>query len=1664
MKLRKSMLINLLVAIVISAQSVCAQSNDQLVFQYLTPDDGLSARFVQAILQDRQGFLWFGTGDGLNKYDGYTFTIYRSNPDDPNSLSQNGINALCEDRDGFLWIGTANGLNRFDPRTERFVRYMHNADDPQSLSDNRIRSVLEDHTGALWVATLDGLNRFDRHTETFTRFRHDAQDSRSLSSNQVWTLSEDRQHTLWIGTSGGLNRFDPATGTFTRYQHAADDPRSLSYNDVRALHEDRAGVFWVGALGGGVNRFDRETETFTHFRHNPEAPTSLSSDQVSFIHEDVTGTLWIGTQDGGLNRFERETETFVHYTPEIGNPDSLSELGLLSVWEDKSGILWFGSTDSGVAILDRRARKFTLYRHNPNNSDSLGSNHVLAINEDHQGNVWIGLVDSGLDRLDPKTGAFTHYPADPNNPNGLSHPAVVQLYEDHAGMLWVSTWGGGLNRFDPETGIFTRYQHDANNPHSLSHDLVTAITEDRSHTLWVGTWGGGLNKFDRETGTFTHYQHDENNPDSLGDNRILDLHEDQTGILWIGLVSGGLARFVPETDTFAHYRHAAENPRSISHNVIHVVHEDHAGTLWIGTADGLNRFDRASETFTSYLKKDGLPNTYIQCIQEDDQGNLWLSTNEGLSLFHPQSETFRTYNLSDGLQGTAFATRACAKSRTGTLFFGGTNGLNVFMPAQVSDNPTIPPVVLTRLRISDEPVGIGGDSPLQESIAFANELVLAPDHSKFELEFAALNYTHPARNQYAYMLEGFDHDWIRTDSTRRFARYTNLDPGRYTFRVKASNNDGVWNETGRTLSIVILPAWYETWTFRGCLALLLVGCLFGGYRWRVRSLEARSRELERLVTERTAALRERENRLRTIFDTSQAGIILVAPQGIITFANQRMADLLKCPLTDVIGSAYPDHLHPTEKQIGDQKMRQLIVGEIDAVSLERHYRCADGSDFWGLLSGRRMTDDAGQLVSLVGIITDITDRKQAEAALRESEERFRLAFENASIGVCLVGLDGRLLQVNQKMCDIFGYDRQELEQMSVNDITHPDDLDVSPTFINRAVAGEVTHAQFEKQYLHKEGRLVWGQVTSSLVRDAQGQPVYFISHVQDITDRKQAEAQLQAAKEASEAANRAKSTFLANMSHELRTPLNGILGYAQILQRHLNISADARDGAAVIERSGQHLLKMINDILDLAKVEAGKIEVHPAPLHLPSLLQDVQTMIAVKAEAKGLRFQVEQAADVPRDVEGDEHRLMQILLNLLGNAIKFTDRGSVTLRVTTTPFLGEAGGELVSIVPSPEGKMAHLRFDIEDTGVGIAPDDLAKLFQPFRQVGDTTRRVQGTGLGLAISRQLAELMSGTLTVTSTAGVGSVFRLDVPLPIIAATTPSIPTDTRRIIGIEGTAPTILVVDDDATNRRVIVDALTPLGCCVIEAASGKEALRLAQQTPLTAMITDLRMPEMDGATLIQQVRQTPALQLLVIIASSASVYEEDRQRSQTAGAQAFLPKPVHLDRLCAILQELGVVTWQYETTAMPVTPQSAEFILPPDAQIAALIDAANIGDIATFRAIMDDLRHGDPAWQPFVNELSSLLKRFQMPAIRDLLARCQSRNALTPVSLAALPADVAQRLAYHAMIGDIISINNIIADIKMSSPAVAEVLSAFAHEFDYGKILALLKEAHPDISV
>ena len=814
----KTCIVSLLFIFSLYQQSIA--QNNNLRFEHIGIEEGLSNENVTAILQDSRGYIWFGTFGGLYKYDGYSFTKYRFDPLDSNSLSQNLIYTIFEDKYGAIWVSTFEGLCKFDRATEKFTRYKPS---PKArFADPNIGAINEDSDGMMWVGNHSGgLCRFDRQTGKFLPenfdlgFRKLPGDETSLHDG-INCIYKDRAGTLWVGNRTGLHKINltasqtgkPSTVSINHIRNHPGNPNSLSSNTVSTIFEDKAGIIWI-ATNNGLNSLDKKTGQIKRYLNDPKNIQSISSNNLadwggSGIKEDRDQNLWIGTSKG-LNKLNKDRTVFTAY---LHNPNDVYSISadIINVLEiDKAGILWAGSWYGKLNKVNLNERGFGLRRNDPNNINSLSSNEVTSIVEDSSGIIWIGTYTGGLNRWDRKTNQFTHFRHGPANAKTLRYDAIHAILEDRHGHLWICN-GDVLSLLNKQTGTFTHYNSNEGNHKDEDQLVIYSITEDRQGLIWLGT-GNGIKNFDEKTGRFKHYYHSKTDSTGISDYTAIAIFSDSRDNIWVGYGSIATDRLNKLTGRFTHYKHDPHDTASISSNIVSSFYEDAKGNIWLGTsAGGLCYFDYQTGKFKTYTDKHGLADNTIFSILEDNKNHLWLGTQNGLSQFDPVTKTFINYDFKDGLQSNVFAAGhrnrgARFRGRDGTLYFGGSNGFNFFDPQELKSNSTIAPVVITQFKLFDKLVKGANES---------NKIVLDYDENYFPFEFSSLSFYNPSKNQYAYQLEGVDKDWVYSGS-RRYAGYTNIEPGSYTFKVKGTNNDGVWNEEGTSITIIIKPPWWLTW-------------------------------------------------------------------------------------------------------------------------------------------------------------------------------------------------------------------------------------------------------------------------------------------------------------------------------------------------------------------------------------------------------------------------------------------------------------------------------------------------------------------------------------------------------------------------------------------------------------------------------------------------------------------------------------------------------------------------------------------------------------------------------------------------------------------------------------------------------------------------------------
>ncbi|SEN82222.1 ligand-binding sensor domain-containing protein [Duganella sp. CF517] len=813
-----------------------------LNFEQLSVKDGLAQETVTAIVQDQQGFMWFGSQHGLSRYDGYRVTVYRAIPNDPRSLADNWVQVLHVDKKNRLWVGTRGGLQRFDPASGDFTRFPAAADGPQRARRHQVRAIINDGYGQLWLGTSDGLRHFDPESGRYTALRHHPADAGSLANDQVNALALDAEGALWVGLKQGLDRLAAGAARFEHFRVDTPARPNAPLNEVQQLHIDQRQVLWLVTMDGLVSWRLGEPGMP---RHVFGPADGLAPGLVTALLRDRDDTLWLGTNTNGLHRWDAERRRFVAIP---ADPQQGAGREVSSLFQDHSGTLWVGTWTAGARRADLASGGFSRYFHIPGDPRTLHDNRVYGISGDGRDGLLLAGI-GGIDRLEPASGKITRLRGDARLERHMRNKEIVlAVYRDARGVTWIGS-SAELGRFDPVRGTYTAHDFGGPDPNSGS---ITHITGDRAGNLWVGS-RGGLHRIDAAGGPDHTFRHDGGDPASLGDDWVRMTAEDADGAIWVA-TDNGLDLLAPGGGGFRHFRHDPADVGSISSDRAQSLFVDRQGTLWVGTNGGLNRVVRGAGgavSFRRYTIRDGLADDSIGAILQADDGALWLSTANGISRMDTATGKFRNYSARDGMIEGFYFSGSAYRDVGGTMYFGGVNGLTAFHPAAIGDNPHPPPAVVTSMRAGAKALPVGGAA-----------MRLDHDAAALTFEFAALHYSDPPRNRFRYRLQGYDQDWTEGDASKRVATYTNLDPGHYEFQVRAANKDGVWGQPSPPLAFDIAPPYWQRWWFR--LAVLLSAAVLAwlGHRTRERVHARRRRELEVQVRTRTRELQHAQTQLQ----------------------------------------------------------------------------------------------------------------------------------------------------------------------------------------------------------------------------------------------------------------------------------------------------------------------------------------------------------------------------------------------------------------------------------------------------------------------------------------------------------------------------------------------------------------------------------------------------------------------------------------------------------------------------------------------------------------------------------------------------------------------------------------------------------------------------------
>jgi len=1656
----RTLLIYLFCYSIVSLPIISFAKNEEIRFDKLSVEHGLSQVTVKNIYQGTEGFIWIGTSDGLNRYDGYNFEVFRHDPDDTQSISINQIETLFEDSFGKLWVGTnGGGVNTYDRTNNSFRRFQHDASKNTSLSENVVSDIKEDIHGNVWIATANGLNKYDRNTGEFTQYFHDAKNNRSLNHNNIQVLFFDSEDTLWVGTQGGLNRYNEKLNNFSRTVN-----RSTSQLSITSIIEFEKKTLWIGSDKGVYHTNINQKNASIELSQN-KVPERLASLFITSALADSNNFMWFGTEESGVFKADISTGTVQQLNRSETNPHSISDNQISSFLEDNTGGIWVGTWSKGINRYNVNKLKFNHVKPIKGNINSFSGNIATGIVEFNSANDFIiGTYASGVNFYNTETRNNRVLKHDPNNSNSLSANGVGAILVDADNMIWLATIGGGLNKYDKKANVFTHYKHTDSDDSTISFDRTLVISHGDENSLWVGTWGGGLNHFDKKSKIFTRYQEDKGNKNSLSGSTVWSLKYDSDGILWIGTYTGGLNKLDTKTGTFVHYRHDSNDKNSLGTDTVFAIHKDKNNIMWLGTSGGLDRFDPVTETFTHYRTKDGLPNDTINGLVEDNNGYLWLSTNKGLSRFDPNTDTFKNYDVSDGVQANEFNTVSYYKSKSGELFFGGINGFNHFYPEDIKDDTTLPNVVLTDFLLLNKPVMVKSDMNsnsssiesfvLEKTINQLDKLVLTYNEKIISFEFAALHFSEPMSNQYAYMLEGFDDEWIFTDANNRRATYTHIPAGDYVFKVKASNGDGYWNEQGKSLNVTVLPApWLTWWAFT--LYALLVLSIFGiiirsEYKKRLKEHEVNVelKKVDKLKDEFLAntshelrtplngiiglaeslidgiagplpdkathdlsmvvasgyrlsnlvndildfsklknhsltinttpidlfsmvevvlalskatigdktlvlindiakdlpAVAADEDRLQQILFNLIGNAIKFTPQGSVTVSARISSGKVTLAITDTgigIAKNEMDHVFESFEQAASHQTRvesgtglglaitkQLV--ELHGGTIELVSSVGKGSTFSFTLAlaekSEDLPDEEGEMLSLVDYQKRLTSIQplddtvdyfsDSHAYVNEKEETnhneqpYRiLIVDDDSINRQV--LANHLAKKHYLLEEAIGgqqaLDIIEKASEGLTEGQRPFDLILLDIMMPKISGYQVCKSVREK-YLENELPIIFltakNQVVDLVESFGAGGNDYLTkpiikhellsrveTHLKLLDISRSLEHQVAERTIELEHAMQAKGEFLAKMSHEIRTPMNAIIGLGYLTLK-TDLDKKQKDLVVKTQDASQALLGLINDILDFSKIEAGKMTIESVPMNIGALIKKTNDICAHRTHAKGLELVVKVHKNVPSQIESDPVRLQQILVNLVSNAIKFTERGDILIEVKISDKVAQLTNN--NIAADQNKQSLRLEFSVSDTGIGLNKDSIEHLFQSFTQADSSiTRKFGGTGLGLSICHELTGLMGGEIWVESELDKGSKFSFTIDCFEIEAEKFA---NLGQLDAIKNLR--VLAVDDNKLCLNVLTELLQEIHCQVTSTNNAQEALTLLakakqNQQPFDLVITDWRMPNMNGiefANAIQNNRKLYDVDAVLMV--TAFDKNDAESLAQSAGINYFLEKPIN----------------------------------------------------------------------------------------------------------------------------------------------------------------------------
>ena len=1294
--------VSLCVTIASFCAPVSAQEVKQLRFDRIGIQHGLPQESITSIFQDSQGYMWFGTQAGLCRYDGYRIKVFKTNSRDTKSLPDNYVLSTHEDQNGNLWVGTKSGLAQFDRATQKFTTYSPDPKNIGSKPSHTVEQILADQQNTLWLATDAGLMRFDLKSKQFTHYRHDPSQPESIISDTLNVIAFDRLGNLWVGTAAGLERFNRKTERFEHIKTHLANRAVEAQNNILSLSFDNADTLWIGTTGG--LSYIRTTQGD---RLEITGDENLKSTRVLKLLHDNQGMLWIGTIDEGLLRRDPKDGKISRFIQNESDPQSIPSNRINTLFQDKTGLLWIGTWFAGIARTELTSNGFDQSNVLLVDVNRLTGPRVKAIAEDDVGRVWIGTVD-GLNLVDTKNWRISTWKNDKKNPQSLPDNQLLSLEIEANNRLLIGA-KTGLTLFEVDKQKFTRIPLGAD----ANSNYIERLLIDRERTLWVLTHNG---LFRRPQGQdkFESFVNDPHNPDTIASNWGLGLLEDREGQIWIGTING-LDLFNKASKKFRHFQHNALDTKSLSHNRVHHLFQDSKGRIWVGTAGGLNLLkidDKGNTEFQLVQDKDGNVDP-VGGILEDSNEHIWFSTTAGITSYVPETNTVKHYTQKDGLIKGSYFVGASLRLQNGTLVFGGLNGFTAFRTEMIKPDSHKPPVTITDFLISNQSINsmdARQTNTFKGSIFSPEGITLSQRNSNFSIEFSALHFSDPTRNKYAYRLEGFDQKWTQTDATKRQASYTNLDPGNYLFRVKASNKDDLWNEEGAQITVTITPPFWKSWWFRILFFAGLLGVAFNLYKFRIRSFVKRQQRLENLVAARTAELKEQTK------SALERKAEVVEQKESLEIAHRQISQL---------------------SEIGRQITATLDTELIIQLLYENVRQSMELSIFEvGFYNQEKNTIDYPFV---------IMEGERCANCVEDLRDQSRL-----SVWCVLNNLEVFINDIDVQLHDYRAMENVEipLKEQGIIDLsehgTAYQSMLIVPILLRGKVRGVIGVASVNKNS--------YSRPQLDILRTLAAYAGVALDNADAYQQLKGAQQQLVEKEKLA-----ALGSLVAGVAHELNTPIGNSLMVASTLQEQAGAMQESIASGAVKRSDFNAFIKACKDasilimrglstsanlIQSFKQVAVDQESAQRRPFNLKQVTDElVATMMSQVRKAD---HQI--LVSIPNDIQMDGYpgSYGQVIINLIQNALVHGFEAK------------EAGQILIEATQIADG---NVEIIFKDNGAGVAPEILSRIFEPFF----TTKLGHGgSGLGLSITYNIVtSLLEGKIKVESQLGVGTTFTLELP---------------------------------------------------------------------------------------------------------------------------------------------------------------------------------------------------------------------------------------------------------------------------------------------------------------